>query len=270
MTTAGAWLAAHPDLDRLDRELLLGRAAGLSRAQLLARPERPLDNVVLVRLGEWAARRRSGEPLAYIFGEREFWGLTLEVGPDVLVPRPETELLVELALTLVPPSPRLLDLGTGSGALAIALARALPAATVTASDVSPAALDTARRNARRHGTAVTWLCGDWFAPVAGRFDLIVSNPPYVAEADPHLKALRYEPAGALVAGPDGLDAIRRIVAGAGDHLETDGILAIEHGHDQAAAVRRLLDAAGFIDITTHRDLAGLDRVTRGRQAGATT
>jgi release factor glutamine methyltransferase len=235
--------------------------------------------------------------MAYSQGSRVFWGLAFMVGPAVRVPRPETEWLVEGALGLLgclrerpkvvvgagnrgreaAPTERadasgpmaslsVLELGTGSGAAAVALARELTGVTITATDVSPEALAVAARNGASHGAAVTWLESDWFEQVHGRFDLIVSNPPYVAEDDPHLADLRHEPLGALAAGPDGLAAIRRIVAGAGDHLTTAGALALEHGCDQGAAVRALLESAGYHDVTTHRDLAGLERVTWGRGA----
>jgi release factor glutamine methyltransferase len=313
VSTVGSWLADHADLDRRDREVLLCRAAGLRRAQVLADPERPLEAAAAATLRGWAERRRNGEPVAYIVGEREFWGLALGVSPAVLVPRPETELLVEVAIDAMveagnrprlvgesrsgdrchgrtdrfdrrhlsgtdPSSShadgcygavRVLDLGTGSGALAIALAleaeaRALPV-EVCATDVCAEALAVAAANGRRHGAEVAWLRSDWFDGVRGRFDLIVSNPPYVAEDDPHLEALGYEPRGALAAGADGLDAIRAIVAAAPGYLLPSGVLLLEHGYDQGAAVRALLAGAGFRDVETLPDLAGLDRVTRARR-----
>ncbi|HEX7036137.1 MAG TPA: peptide chain release factor N(5)-glutamine methyltransferase [Pseudomonadales bacterium] len=271
MTTVGSWLAAHPELERRDREVLLCRAAGLSRAQVLAHPERPLERAVAERLDAWAARRRAGEPVAYIVGRREFWGLELEVGPAVLVPRPETELLVEAALELVAGSQRLLDLGTGSGAVAIALAveaarRGLDLGIV-ATDVSEPALAVARTNAARHGVEIDWRRSDWFHDVPERFHLIVSNPPYVPEGDPHLAELGAEPITALVAGCDGLDAIRAIVEGAPAHLEPGSALLLEHGFDQGPAVRVLLEAAGFEAVCTRRDLAGHERVSQGRWPG---
>jgi len=300
--TAGEWLTANADLDRLDREILLCRAAGLTRAQLLARPERPLDAATACRLADWAERRRRGEPVAYILGRKEFWGLELDVSPAVLVPRPDTELLVEVGAELLAPCRRsgrtkfglalaerahgrpaanpvggdsrpggrshLLELGTGSGAIAIALAREVSAASITATDISPAALAVARRNAARHAVDIDWVASDWYAAIDGRFDLILSNPPYVPADDPHLAALGHEPRGALVAGADGLDAIRRICAGATGHLHPGGALALEHGWDQGAAVRTLLEQAGFAAVETRRDLGGQDRVTFGRLAGA--
>lgn len=281
MTTVGAWLAAHPDLDRRDREVLLCGAAGLSRAQVMARPERALTGDVAGRLEEWARRRRHGEPVAYILGEREFWGLGLAVTPAVLVPRPETELLVEVALDALTRAhrretcscpdagtPRVLDLGTGSGAVAIAIAAEARRRTITvemtATDVSEPALAVAMGNARRHGVPVRWAHGDWFGAVDGRYDLVVSNPPYVADDDAHLAELHHEPTGALVSGPDGLNAIRAIVSGAPAHLRPHGILALEHGFAQGPAVRELMARAGFEHIHTLTDLAGLERVSRGQ------
>ncbi|MFW6094402.1 MAG: peptide chain release factor N(5)-glutamine methyltransferase [Pseudomonadota bacterium] len=279
MSTIGAWLEAHRDLDRLDRELLVCLATGLGRAQVLARPERPLAAHVAAQLQAWACRRRRGEPLAYIAGHREFWGLTLAVDPAVLVPRPETELLVEHALVALEAAvadgagaPTLLDLGTGSGAIAVAIAveaaaRSLPV-HLTATDVSAAALEVAAGNARRHGVTVRWLESDWLDAVAGRFDVIVSNPPYVAAADPHLPDLAFEPRDALVAGGDGLDALRRIIAAAPAHLHPGGHLLVEHGWDQGDAVRALFRTAGFRGTRTVADLAGLDRLSMGRHPGS--
>ncbi len=286
-------MAAGADLDHRDREVLLCRAAGLTRAQLIAHPERCLPPGVLVTLTDWAARRRSGEPVAYIVGEKEFWGLRFQVSPAVLVPRPETELLVEVALetvgelcgsglpaakapesrpggrshTEVPRPCRVLELGAGSGAVAIALAREAEArgldVEITATDVSAEALAVAERNGRRHGARVRWRQGDWFAAACGRYHLIVSNPPYIREDDPHLPDLRHEPRLALTAGADGLAAIRAIGAGARQHLQPRGVLAVEHGHDQAAEVAAIFRVAGLEQVETRRDLGGRGRVTRG-------
>jgi release factor glutamine methyltransferase len=272
MTSIGVWLAAHADLDRRDREVLLRAAAGLSRAQILSHPERSLTPEAELRLNAWAERRRRGEPLAYLTGQREFWDLELAVTTAVLIPRPETELLVEQTLELAHTSParpvKILELGTGSGAVAIAIAREASrrglAVEVTASDVSTDALAVAACNGTRLQADVRFLVSDWYAAIADRFHLIVSNPPYVAEGDPHLPALRYEPYLALVAGPDGLVALRAIVEGARAHLHAEGWLVLEHGNDQGPNVRALLTAAGFTAVATLQDLAGLDRVTRGR------
>jgi len=253
--------------------MLLEHLLGKSRAWLIAHAHEGTDAAAAQAFSALADRRRQGEPIAYILGEREFHGLELQVGPAVLIPRPETELLVDLALERIPANAptRALDLGTGSGAVAIALAKRRPQARLTAVDVDDAALALARANARRHGAEVRFLCGDWLGALFGeRFDLIVSNPPYVAAADPHLTAgdLRFEPRRALVGGADGLDCIRAIVAGARAHLEPGSWLLFEHGYDQAAACRALLEAQGYREVRSWTDLAGIARVSGGRAARA--
>jgi release factor glutamine methyltransferase len=260
-------LAGASPTAALDAELLVARVLGTGRAALAADPGRALAPEELFALESFARRRLAGEPVAYLTGRREFWSLDLEVTPDVLVPRPETELLVERALAAIAglARPGVLDLGTGSGAIALAIASARPDATVTAADRSAAALAVARRNAARLGFAnVKFVEGDWFAPFAGaRFDAIVANPPYVAAGDPALAALAHEPRTALVAGKDGLEALAAIASGADAHLAPGGTLLLEHGADQGAAVRDLLRAAGFTDIETRRDLAGHERASKG-------
>lgn len=248
---------------------LLRRALGVSYAELAAHPDRPLTAEESERFDVLVARRAQGEPVAYLLGEAEFYSLEFRVTPDVLIPRPETELLVDIALEkMVGRACRVLDLGTGSGCVAVTLAKHLPQAQVTAVDVSPAALEVARSNAARHGAALRLVQGDWFSALNDeRFDLIVSNPPYVAERDEHLAQgdLRFEPRHALASGHDGLDAIRRIVAVAPRHLEPGGWLFFEHGYDQAAAVEALLAQAGFVQIEHRADLAGIPRVAGGRR-----
>lgn len=270
-TVAAALRAARAaGVDRLDARLLLGHALGRSPGWLLAHDDAALDAAQQARYAELLARRAAGEPVAYLLGTKEFFGLELAVSPDVLVPRPDTETLVEWALERLPPdgSARVLDLGTGSGAIALALARHRPRARVAAVDASAAALAVAAANGRRLGLPVEWLHGDWFAPAAGRrFALVVSNPPYVAQRDPHLAALAHEPRAALASGPEGLDALREIVRAAPGHLDPGGWLLLEHGHDQAPAVAGLLAAAGFTEIASRRDLAGQWRCTGGRHAG---
>lgn len=264
--TSGAALAGAAELlgTRLDAELLLAHVLDDTRAGVIARDERELTPEEQGDFGQLLARRHAGEPLAYLTGTREFWSLELDVTPDVLVPRPETELLVEWALLLRPQS--VLDVGTGSGAIALALARELPGAAIVATDLSPGALAVATRNAARHRLAqVSFVRADLFPP-SGSFDLIVSNPPYVAEGDPHLADLKFEPALALTSGRDGLDALRALTAGAARHLRPGGWLLVEHGATQGAAVRALFAAGGFGDIETRRDLAGLERATGGRSA----
>jgi release factor glutamine methyltransferase len=251
-------------LEAREARLLLAAATGFSEASVLAHPERELPAAAEARFRELAARRVRGEPIAYLLGEKEFYGLTLAVNPAVLIPRPETELLVELALARGPAS--VLDLGTGSGAIALAIKRHLPAARVVAVERSAAALAVARRNALKLGLQVEFRHGLWFEPVAGeRFDLVVSNPPYVAMGDAHLSQddLRFEPQSALVAGPEGLDALRDIVRGAPSHLNPGGWLLVEHGLGQDAAVRTLLAQAGLEGIATWPDLAGIARVSGG-------
>jgi release factor glutamine methyltransferase len=254
---------------RLEAEILMGQATGLNRARILAWPEAPLGNDARRRLAALVERRSRGEPIAYILGHQGFWTLDLEVTPDTLIPRPETELLVELALALLRREARLLvaDLGTGSGAIAAALASERPTWTLIATDRSPAALGVARVNARRLGLAnLQTLAADWLTPFApGSLDAVLSNPPYVPAADPHLARgdLRYEPRSALAAGPDGLDAIRRIAAAAPSRLKPGGLLALEHGFDQGAPVRSLLARAGLVGVETAHDLGGQQRVTLG-------
>ena len=272
-----AWdaLLAGAGLPRLDARALLEHASGRPRAWLIAHGDEPADPDAAVRFAALAARRRAGEPLAYLVGSREFLGRRFVVGPQVLVPRPETEGLVEAALARLPAAraPRVLDLGTGSGAVAVSIALARPDALVLATDVSADALDCARANAARLGAAgVGFALGSWWSALpAGTppFDLVVSNPPYVADDDPHLDdpALRHEPRAALAAGPQGMDAIDAIVAGAPAHLVPGGWLLLEHGRDQGDAVRRRLRAAGFDAVDTHTDLQGLERVGLGRRPG---
>ena len=223
-----------------------------------------------MRFADLVARRLAGEPVAYLRGRQGFWTLDLAVSPDTLIPRPETELLVELALARLPTDAglRLADLGTGSGAIALALASERPDAELDAVDASDAALAVARRNAAGAGLGnVAFHRGHWFEPLTGRrYHLVASNPPYVADGDPHLDRgdLRHEPPMALSSGPDGLDAIRLIVAAAPAHLHAGGWLLLEHGHDQGGAVRALLHAAGLEAVATHRDLEHRDRVSLAR------
>jgi release factor glutamine methyltransferase len=260
------WLtvARRAGVDRLDAQWLLGHLLQRPRAWLLAHDELLLRDEQLALLRNQLQQRAAGVPLAYLVGEREFCGLALHVTPDVLVPRPETEGLVEWALERLATAPAdsVVDLGTGSGAIALALQRRRTSAAVTGSDASAAALAVARANGARHAPAVEWLHGDWWAPLHGRrFGLAVSNPPYVAGDDPHLAALTHEPRGALTPEGDGLAALRHIVRGAPDHLLPGAWLLLEHGHDQAGAVQALLAARGFVEAQSRQDLAGLPRFT---------
>ena len=258
-------LEAASDSARLDAELLLARAIDMPRSYLFAHPEDTLDELSLERFETALARRAGGEPMAYITGVREFWSLELMVTPATLVPRPETEVLVDLALREIPRRAdwSILDLGTGSGAIAIALAKERPLCRLTATDVNPDALTIAAQNARQLDIPdIEFLPGDWTEPVAGRtFNVIVSNPPYVCAGDPALEALQCEPQSALVAGDDGLDAIRTIARDCVRILEDDGVLLIEHGAGQQDAVAELFSSHGWVDITCHKDYAGLPRVT---------
>ncbi|QQP98311.1 peptide chain release factor N(5)-glutamine methyltransferase [Lysobacter enzymogenes] len=264
---------ARSRVEAAEAELLLAAALRRPRSWLFAHDDHVPDAAALAQFHDWLARREAGEPVAYLLGRRGFWRFDLQVSPATLIPRPETERLVELALERLPAQAelRLADLGTGSGAIALALAVERPRARVLAVDVSAEALAVARANALELGLGnVEFRHGDWFAPLAGeRFDLIASNPPYIEAADPHLEQgdLRFEPAGALASGRDGLDAIRVIAAQAPAHLHPGGWLLIEHGWEQGAAVRALLAAAGLSEVATERDWEQRDRVSLGRRPG---
>jgi release factor glutamine methyltransferase len=282
---AVAWGAGRLAGDATEAQRLLAAMLGRTRGWLLAHDQHALAADERSRYGEWIARRARGEPFAYITGEREFWSLPLRVTADVLVPRPETELLVERALALFPqptgsaptggapagnePALRVADLGTGSGAIALALAHERPDWQVTATDRSGAALEVARSNAQRLGLGrVRFLQGEWLAPLAGeRLDLLVSNPPYIAADDPALAdpALRHEPIGALCSGPDGLEALRAIIAAAPGHLRPGGWLLLEHGASQQEPVRALFASQGWTRVRCHADLAGKPRVSEARR-----
>jgi release factor glutamine methyltransferase len=256
-------------LARLDAQILLLHALAQplhDRAWLLAHDTEVLNEAQQHRWGLALQRRLQGEPVAYITGRKDFFGLTLAVDARVLDPRPDTEILVEWALELLPPGPtgRVLDLGTGSGAVALALQHQRPAAQVTAVDASVDALAVASANAQRLNLPVKCVLSHWMDAVTGPFDLIVSNPPYVAEGDPHLAALTHEPVQALTSGPDGLDDIRQIIAQAPNRLAPGGWLLLEHGWDQAAPVQALLRRAGFEEVQSRRDLGGIERCTGAR------
>ena len=264
--------AAALGLARLDAQLLLLHVAGRAqdeRAWLLAHDTDPLPASAGAAYEALCLRRAAGEPLAYLVGEKEFYGLMLRVDRRVLVPRPDTETLVEWALEALEgrPAPSLVDLGTGSGAIALALASRRPDAHVEAVDRSEEALAVARANAQRLGLPVNFQAASWLEGSGTGLDLIVSNPPYIADADPHLAALGHEPLSALASGRDGLDDIRAIVAQAPAHLAAGGWLLLEHGWDQAGAVRALLLSAGFAQVQSRRDLAGIERASGGQWIG---
>jgi release factor glutamine methyltransferase len=255
---------------RLDAELLLAAALGKPRSFLHTWPERIVSSEAALTFAAYLQRRSTGEPVAYILGQQGFWKLDLDVAPHTLIPRPETEMLVEAALELVPAfaPTRVLDLGTGTGAIALALASERPVWQVTAVDRVLEAVALAERNRQRlHLDNAKVLSSHWFSALEGqRFDLIISNPPYIAAEDPHLASgdVRFEPNSALVAGADGLDDLRMIVAQAPAYLNGDGWLLLEHGYDQGAAVRDLLSGQGFEKIQTRRDLGDHERITFGR------
>ncbi|WP_313951734.1 peptide chain release factor N(5)-glutamine methyltransferase [Accumulibacter sp.] len=272
MTIAGAWHAASQRIDRLDARLLVEQVTACTHADLLAHPARSLSTDQLSRLDALVGRRAGGEPLAYLLGSAAFYGREFWVTPAVLIPRPETELLVELAIERVQPhsGARILDLGTGSGVLAVTLGCLCPEARLTAVDLSVAALAVASSNAARHAVEIDFRAGQWFSPLGEeRFNLIVANPPYVAQGDPHLQqnGLPFEPQMALtdgVVGGDGLACIRLVVGGAAVHLRPGGWLLVEHGYDQAGAVRELLHRQGLADVASWRDLSMIERVSGGR------
>jgi release factor glutamine methyltransferase len=273
-TSIGA-LIKESAIPQRETTMLLGRILQISRASIAAHPERFLDAQQEHLVHAWIQRRVAGEPMAYILGEREFYGVKLIVTPDVLIPRPETETLVEQALARLsrqyaPNTARVLDLGTGSGAIAISLAEQRPALDIVATDISAKALAVAKENAKRLGVQISFIESDWFAALKNeRFDLIFSNPPYVAHGDPHLTEgdLRFEPITALTdnePNQGGLACIRHIIENAPKHLNGEGWLLFEHGYDQADACRELLAARGFVELMCAHDLAGIPRVSGGR------
>ncbi len=266
MTTPAALLrTAHSGDVRRDFEVLIAHALGRNRAYLYAHSDELLGGDDLERVEAALRRYHEGTPVAYITGRREFWNLELHVSPAVLIPRPETELLVELALERLVTRARVLDLGTGSGAIALAIKQERSDCSVTATDASADAIDMARFNAHEHNLELDLRVGDWYTPVNGTYHVIVSNPPYIRRDDTHLSALVGEPAAALIGGVDGLNALRIIVRGAPSRLERGGHLLVEHGYDQAEDVRHLFEHAGFRGIASQRDAAGHERVTLGER-----
>ena len=253
---------------RLDSQVLLAYALNVSRTWLFTWPDKALDGATLTAFNALIEERKSGTPIAYITGYRDFWSLRLKVTPDTLIPRADTELLVETALTLknVEKPCDVIDLGTGTGAIALSLANECPSWHITATDINPKTLAVAKENAQNLELTVSFKESAWFDAISDRFDLIISNPPYIESDDPHLQQgdLRFEPAGALASGKDGLDDIQLLVQHALKHLKKDGYLLLEHGYQQAEAVRSLMAKAGYIDIETHQDIEDRDRVTLGK------
>jgi release factor glutamine methyltransferase len=252
----------------LETEILVCHVLDVSRAWLFANPEQVLDSAPLKASQELIERRVNGEPVAYLTGKREFWSMPLRITPDVLIPRPETELLVEVVLEAIPPTAnwRIADLGTGSGAIALALALERPGCEVHATEYSHAALALARENGRLFAPGrVRFHKGSWLAPLTGKFEVLVSNPPYVAASDPHLQRgdCRFEPADALTPGRDALAAIRHIADESRLYLQQGGLLAFEHGHDQGEALRQLMAELDYIDLQTYKDMESRERVTTG-------
>ncbi|MDO5638249.1 MAG: peptide chain release factor N(5)-glutamine methyltransferase [Neisseria sp.] len=266
--TLAQWLQACP-LPRPEARMLLQHISGYSAAQLITRDQEPLSEAVQTALFALVGRRLQGEPMAYILGTREFYGRPFAVSPAVLIPRPETEHLVEAVLARLPQGGKVWDLGTGSGAVAVTVALERPDAQVRASDISEAALAAAKQNAAALGAAVEFACGSWFEvdrpPETHAYDVIVSNPPYIEAADPHLQQgdLRFEPQNALTDFSDGLSCIRALAAGAPKYLKPGGWLLLEHGYDQGRAAREILQTAGLQAVATLTDLAGLERITLG-------
>lgn len=273
-TTIAAVMQRAP-VEQLEARMLIGHVTQLTRVQLITQAERAFSDAEATQLNTLFQRRVAGEPMAYLLGEREFFGLTFKVDPAVLIPRPDTELLVELALQHLPQDGRVLDMGTGSGAIAIAIAHTRRDAQVTALDVSENALRVAQSNAKNNHVNVTFLRSDWFTALAEQvaeqqFDLIVSNPPYIVAGDRHLSEgdLRFEPIDALTDHADGLSALRIISKQAGDYLSDDGWLLMEHGYDQAEAVRDLLKQESYTEMQSWCDLANIERVSGGKKSRA--
>jgi release factor glutamine methyltransferase len=259
---------SESDDARLDSQVLLAYTLNVSRTWLFTWPDKALDGATLTAFNALIEERKSGTPIAYITGYRDFWSLRLKVTPDTLIPRADTELLVETALTLknVENPCDVIDLGTGTGAIALSLANECPSWRITATDINPKTLAVAKENAQTLELAVSFKESAWFDAINDRYDLVISNPPYIESDDPHLQQgdLRFEPAGALASGQDGLDDIRRLVQQALKHLKKNGYLLLEHGYQQAEAVRSLMAKAGYIDIETHQDIEDRDRVTLGK------
>jgi len=266
--TFDEWRRGKAGLTRLECDLLLSHVTHMSRSQIVARANRRLNCAQLSQLETLGRALSEGTPLAYLLGEKEFFGLSFGVNPAVLVPRPETELLVELAIERIEPGTQLLDAGTGSGAIAVAIARAQPKIQIDACDTSTSALNVARANAQKHRVQINFYESNWFAHFHDhKWHMIVSNPPYIAAEDPHLAALAAEPRLALVAANNGLAALTQLIEQSPNFLHQPGWLLLEHGYDQAASVRRLMTHRGFVEVKSMTDLGGIERVTMGQWHG---
>lgn len=258
---------AQKKIDPLDAQIIMAQILHQTKAYLLTYPEKEISETEYALFVDWVNQRAQAYPLAYLTGVKSFWDMDLKVTPEVLIPRPETELLVETALSLLPPAAKVLELATGSGAVACALYRARPDLKITASDISPKALEIAQENARTYECQVDFILSDWFVNIPQEtFDLILANPPYLSETDPYLETgLRFEPRQALVSGSQGDECYQRIIAQANVYLKPQGLILFEHGETQASRLQELLQGHGFVDIFTLKDLAGLDRITGGRK-----
>ena len=266
--TIAKWKHANFKTNRLELDLLLSKVTGRSRAEIVADPQMTLSKNQLTSLNDDLRMLETGTPFAYISGRKEFFGIELEISESVLVPRPETELLVEMVLTIAPKNATLLDLGTGSGAIALAIAKERPDIKVSASDLSTAALEIAKKNARSLNLNLAFFHSNWYQSLPrNKWDLLVSNPPYLSENDPHLDTLEKEPIEALVSGRDGLEAIRQIVRGSSYFLNPQGHLLIEHGFNQSEAVRRIFAANSFKNVVSAKDYSGIERVKLGKFNG---
>ena len=267
MITIREW-REQSSLDRLDCDLLLKHLLNCSRSVIMASPEKLLAEAHVDQLENWKKRRMAGEPIAYILGKKEFWGLNFYVDYNVLVPRPDSELLVELAERYIRDGQSILELGTGCGAVAIALGKELQSkeksVCLTATDIAPEALKICKKNMREHNIKIRLFESDWFSEVSGSFDMIISNPPYIQKGDSHLASLDSEPAIALIAGEDGLEAIEEIIKCSKPHIKNGGYLLLEHGFDQGEKVQKIFKRAEFSKISTEKDLSGRDRVTLGK------
>ncbi|MDH3608837.1 MAG: peptide chain release factor N(5)-glutamine methyltransferase [Gammaproteobacteria bacterium] len=253
---------------KLDAQLLICHACNIEQTKIITYPEQTLNEQQLELFTSALNRRKNGEPLAYITGRKEFWSLEFTVSEHVLIPRPETELLIELNLNEVSntKAPRILDLGTGSGAISISVAKEREDAKIVATDISSQALEIAKKNAEKHNAEITFIKSSWYENLAEEtFDAIICNPPYIAKDDPDLDkhVYKHEPGKALISDKNGLKDLELVIAGAKEYLSSTGYLAVEHGFQQANKVQQLFDQHGFMSIQTHKDLAGLDRATKG-------